>query len=658
MINLYIDGVKQYYIDEINNFSLVRLYDGGVNLSFDISPNHQNYKELLEERRIEYNNIFYIIKSINERKKVSTISAELDLDSLKDKVFLTFTQETKLLSEMLTDCLLGSGWTVEGAALISGRKSISLKDTNRIEILGKLQELYNVAYKYDTKNKKLYILNPAIIQYSGKYLTEELNLINKEYKGSTDNFITRVYTYGATLEDGTVVDITSVNDGVEYIDNNTYSDKIVSIIWRDERYFDTQSLKNAAIEMLNTSSMPVQAYTLKVVDLAKLKTEYEFLDFNLYDKLLLIDSQRKTTQVHEVIEIEEFPLEPNKNEIKLSALAQTVKASLKTAAEQAEQAINIADSSKAKIVELDGRVTYNAEQAAIEFAKRYTIGETDAAISNQIIVNNEELNSVISETYSTKGETDSKIESSLQQTKDYFNVALSNTGYKNLLKNSCGLNGFNNWGVSGQVEVSGCESISGSKFILTSGTAASASITQSIIQEQNKTYCISFKGKSISSEATQVKFIIRQYSDSDTYIDITNIFDLTSEFKEYSFVYSPSSINCEVIFINLENTLPCELTDIMLNEGELPVAWTQSEEELFTTNIKIDNTGIEVGSNTTDMRSKMTPSAFEIYRGQEKRINVAPDGTRLQRTIIEDDLTVGSLKVIKREGLGADFIVI
>lgn len=80
--------------------------------------------------------------------------------------------------------------------------------------------------------------------------------------------------------------------------------------------------------------------------------------------------------------------------------------------------------------------------------------------------------------------------------------------------------------------------------------------------------------------------------------------------------------------------------------------------QIKNTTVTINDVGITVGSNTTEMKNKITPSAFEIYRGDEKRINVAPDGTRLQKTIIEDDLTVGSVKIIKRDGLGADFIVV
>jgi len=58
------------------------------------------------------------------------------------------------------------------------------------------------------------------------------------------------------------------------------------------------------------------------------------------------------------------------------------------------------------------------------------------------------------------------------------------------------------------------------------------------------------------------------------------------------------------------------------------------------------------------MKAHITTSSFEISRGDDLRINVAPDGTRLQKTIIEDDLTVGSMKEIVRGTIGVDFVLL
>ena len=66
MIRIYIDStsipltdVQNWYVDYI---------DTGIHtMSFDISTNHPLYAKLQEEVTLEYDNLYYKIKTINER---------------------------------------------------------------------------------------------------------------------------------------------------------------------------------------------------------------------------------------------------------------------------------------------------------------------------------------------------------------------------------------------------------------------------------------------------------------------------------------------------------------------------------------------------------------------------------------------------------------
>ena len=59
------------------------------------------------------------------------------------------------------------------------------------------------------------------------------------------------------------------------------------------------------------------------------------------------------------------------------------------------------------------------------------------------------------------------------------------------------------------------------------------------------------------------------------------------------------------------------------------------------------------------MKTMTTPDSFKVLdKSNNERINVSPDGTKLQKTVIEDDLTVGAVKMIKRENIGIDFVYI
>lgn len=79
--------------------------------------------------------------------------------------------------------------------------------------------------------------------------------------------------------------------------------------------------------------------------------------------------------------------------------------------------------------------------------------------------------------------------------------------------------------------------------------------------------------------------------------------------------------------------------------------------KVHTTTVDITEVGISVGSSDTTLNTKMTPETFEILKGSESRITVSETETRLQKTVIEDDLTVGFVKLIDRTN-GIDFVVL
>ncbi len=81
--------------------------------------------------------------------------------------------------------------------------------------------------------------------------------------------------------------------------------------------------------------------------------------------------------------------------------------------------------------------------------------------------------------------------------------------------------------------------------------------------------------------------------------------------------------------------------------------------KVVTTSVTIDENGITVGKDNSTMKTMTTPDSFKVLdKSNNERINVSPDGTKLQKTVIEDDLTVGAVKMIKRENIGIDFVYI
>lgn len=320
------------YKDIDKTFFRTRSYGGMMYLQFDISTDHSLYKYLAEEIRVEYDNQYYLIKGINERTKarVSTINCELDLTGLENKIYTYKTFTTESFYNVCREILSGTGWTIVDAELVSKHTTLEITDNTPREILDTCTNAtaYGTCYEFDTKKKIIYCIKPNNnTTPTGTYFTDELNLSELTFKGSSSSLITKLYAYG---KDG--LSFASVNGGKEYIENYLYADKVIADVWRDERYTDAQSLYDDAVVKLAALAVPERSYTCKVTDLAKIMPEkYDgILNYDLYDIITLIDRNRNTRVDHRIIEVKEYPADHTLDTVTLSSVASKVTGKITT----------------------------------------------------------------------------------------------------------------------------------------------------------------------------------------------------------------------------------------------------------------------------------------------------------------------------------------
>lgn len=330
VLKIFYNNEVFLYKDIDKTFFRTRSYGGMMYLQFDISPDHELYKYIAEETELEYDGQRYVVKGINERKTATTINAELDLSGLDSKGYTNFTRKTESFYNVSRDILDGTGWTIVDAELVSKRTSLDLKDVTTRDILEHCTNstAYNTCYSFDTINKKIYCIKPQNnTTPTGTYFTDELNLTDITFKGSSSGLVTKLYAFG---KDG--LDISSVNGGKRYIENHTYTDKVIVAIWRDDRYTDPQSLFDDAVVKLATLAVPERSYTAKVIDLAKLFPELydEILNYDLYDVVTLIDRKRKTRINHRIVEVREYPADFTLNTVTMSTVAGKVSGKIST----------------------------------------------------------------------------------------------------------------------------------------------------------------------------------------------------------------------------------------------------------------------------------------------------------------------------------------
>lgn len=305
-------------IANYDNFHITHKQDGKDELHFSVATNDPQYRMIIEEAEVQTDAGLWLVKKISD----SHIDCELDLDELRISVYWNYTSGSIRISELLAAIL--PEWTIIGADAITIRRTVTIDYGNDLDIITRAATVFGVAYRWNTRQKMLTVINPAAITVSGEYLTTELNLRKLTYKGETTDFATRLYAVGA---DG-LTPRTAVIDGVvygkDYVEDYTYSDKVITAFWKDERYTVAEDLYEDALARLLTMSRPVQSYECDVVDLAKRSDDYAFLEFVVHRKLTLIDTDRGIRVVHSIVEYDEYPEDPASSKVTLASVAPDV----------------------------------------------------------------------------------------------------------------------------------------------------------------------------------------------------------------------------------------------------------------------------------------------------------------------------------------------
>lgn len=242
----------------------------------------------------------------------------------------------------------------------------------------------------------------------------------------------------------------------------------------------------------------------------------------------------------------------------------------------------------------------------------------------------------------------------IRQEVDAINFAISETGGNNKLLNSTGWNGIKYWDSDGDVasETNNdirSNTISGYSFLINNGH-----IEQSFKTIVGRKYSISCKIKKFTNSCT---FIIKNGTSNDV------LFNLNEEYVDGWVVFSmpieASDTHCSVYIESNGEYL--YVSDIMVNDGEIVQQWSSSNDEVYTTNVKIDGTGVEVSQVDTNNRTVMNTNEFAGYEGEKKVFALNGDTTEVNKLKAASDVQIGVVKAYSltkgtKIGLGFAFI--
>lgn len=324
------DGATRYPL-ELIDYCVTHVFDGRDTLSFDIDTILNEYKQLSEEVRISTGSNIFVVKSLDESGDTCTVDCQLDLDEWRERFYPAYKETERTLQEAL-DAIKPAGWTVAGAGAITIRRTLEGEYLTDYDLLFKAADTYGVTYQFDTLNRIVNVIVPDNYTASGAYLMEELNLKRVSFSGMSKDLVTRLYCYG---KDG--MTFADINDGKEYVENHDYTDKVISAVWKDDRYTVPENMLADARKKLETMSRPSRSYECDVIDLAALNPDYGFLTAWMYQVVTLIDKRRGTRIDHQVVEYKEYPLSPENNVITLATAAPKIESSIKQVQSSVEE---------------------------------------------------------------------------------------------------------------------------------------------------------------------------------------------------------------------------------------------------------------------------------------------------------------------------------
>lgn len=263
-----------------------------------------------EEEYIRTQENEYIVKEVNTDVNADMVKvvAKVNVEELKGTVVETYilTTDTMLTGMQLAlTHMIDSGWTVQGNPdqIINKKRSLNLVRTTVWNIFQELVSLFGYECTIDAINKKITI-NSQIGQDRGTYFMEDLNITTLDCQSDTYDLITRIYPVGYMG-----ISIKSVNNEIPYVENHSYTNKVIAVYWEDNRYRSPSALKEDAEEKLAKLAYPTRSYNVSVQSLGEVE---------LGDSILLISKTLKIKEKHRVVSMKRYPQEPGKDTLVLS----------------------------------------------------------------------------------------------------------------------------------------------------------------------------------------------------------------------------------------------------------------------------------------------------------------------------------------------------
>ena len=290
-----------------NIYTTELLSTGLKTLCFQVPCQDEFFEIIQEENYVETADYSYIIKElILEDNDFMEVRCSANIEELTGRIFPVFDCLNMSLADVYEYCLSKSGWKLDYKSIDRSVATYQLPHTTGYEMIKQVAEDYGQELWFDTKAKVLRVYDKMGAEF-GAYFSNELNLKRLTKQSSTYDYATVIFPLG---KNG--LTIANINNGKEYLEDYSYSNKAIEKYFIDEDIEVAEILKMKAEEYLANSCVPRASYKLQLASLGD--------NIALGDVIYLVDKIKRIKQKQRVVKIVRYLREPERSSVEISNL--------------------------------------------------------------------------------------------------------------------------------------------------------------------------------------------------------------------------------------------------------------------------------------------------------------------------------------------------
>lgn len=333
-------GRKLAVLENAYDIVLEQEINGVDVLTFNLPRQDEKMQYVEAENLVLLADVRYVIRKVTEKKESSRQTVEVYCEA--EWYNIRYADPLEVLSwsnatatAVMSDILKGTGWAVGDVELTHARSLSVSQQTNRLDALYQVTEVWGGELEFDTVNRLVH-LRKEISRRPGVLFAYRKNIKGIERIVDTTELITRLYAYG---KNG--ITFAEINGGKPYVEDYRYTTIVRAAVFTDERFTNPYHLKERAEEILATVSKPKISYIVQAADLSGL-SGYKHESFKLGDYVLVYDEEMGLKFETRIVKWQYYVDQPWKTQLELSNKVSTL-ADLIDSLQTTAQALQLAD---------------------------------------------------------------------------------------------------------------------------------------------------------------------------------------------------------------------------------------------------------------------------------------------------------------------------